>query len=138
MLVSEENTLLGIPRLMQVRVKNSSCTIPYLFKKHFRDCYNYFEEKEENKSSYGFQNRTGWHFESHSNSSKYGDVDYIVGFFGNYPTNSFVQELTMNDDNNRLIIHELIQGEWIDRATRAVIIEFSTYNPNLDMLCFTQ
>ena len=37
----------------------------------------------------------------------------------------------------RALIQELREGDYIDAFTRAVFVEFTTYNANLEVLCLT-
>ncbi|XP_063697771.1 polycystin-2-like protein 1 [Culicoides brevitarsis] len=130
--VADENKLLGPPRIVQVRVTNETCHVPDLFKNHFRECFGYFDDGNTDHKSFGYKNSSAWNYHGNKNNA------YIDGEFGFYPTSSFVQVLTLDHDTNKEIIDELYRGNWIDRATRAVFIEFSMYNANLDMLCFVQ
>ena len=34
-----------------------------------------------------------------------------------------------------MIIHELKEGLWVNRATRAVFIDFTVYNANVNLFC---
>lgn len=138
MYITEENKLLGPPRLMQIRVANSTCSVTPLFKNHFRNCYAYFNMRHEDKQSFSYKNRSAWHYQQDNQKNDNDGADYIRGHFGLYPTNSFGQVLSVDKEVNKAIIKELYAGNWIDRGTRAIIVEFSLYNANLDMLCFAQ
>lgn len=138
MYLTPENKLLGPPRLMQVRVTNDTTSVPSLFKNHFRDCYAYFDMKHEDKLSFGYRNSSAWHYQFENVKNDNDGVDFIRGHFGLYPTNSFVQVFSVEEETNKVILGNLYGGNWIDRRTRAVIVEFSLYNANLDMLCFIQ
>lgn len=138
MYITNENKLLGPPRLTQVRVASSTCIVPPLFKNHFRQCYAYFDREHENKESFGYKNSSAWHYQYGTHENDVEGVDYIRGRFGLYPTNSFGHVLSVDKASNKATIKELYDGNWIDRATRAIIVEFSVYNANLDMLSFAQ
>uniref|UniRef100_A0A336LV54 CSON005454 protein n=1 Tax=Culicoides sonorensis TaxID=179676 RepID=A0A336LV54_CULSO len=134
MFITSENHLLGPPRIMQSRISNTTCIATSLFKNHFQNCYAYFDKNFEDKLSFGFKNRSAWHFQHNVEDNQ----DYIQGRFGLYPTTGFKQVLSLDENENKAIFQELYNGNWIDRKTRMIIVEFSLYNANLDMLCFVQ
>lgn len=137
MYLTKENKLLGPPRLMQIRVKNDTCGVSSLFKHHFRDCYAYFTFDNEDTLSFGLKNGSAWNYQFGKGNDDDG-VDYVEGEFGYYPTNSFGQVLFLDKHLNEAILQELYDGKWIDRGTRAIIVEFSLFNANLDIFCFVQ
>lgn len=136
MYLTLENRLIGPPRLTQVRVTNDTCSVPPIFRNHFRNCYAYFDMWHEDKLSFSYKNSSAWQYQ-YDNVQNDG-ADNIRGHFGLYPTNSFTQVLSLKDELNKAIIRKLFDGNWIDRRTRAIIVEFSLYNANLDMFCFAQ
>lgn len=44
----------------------------------------------------------------------------------------------IGDNDNALLINELIEGDFITRATRAIIIKGTIYNPNTDLFYFIE
>lgn len=51
-------------------------------------------------------------------------------FYALYPGGGFVVWLGRNMANSEYVLNYLIENNWIDHLTRAIIIEFWTYNPN--------
>lgn len=46
------NRLLGVPRLRQLRVHNSSCSIPEMFKEVIKVCYDHYDNSIEDTSDF--------------------------------------------------------------------------------------
>lgn len=131
MYITAENMLLGPPRMSQARVKSDSCIVYKHISSYYNSCYTYFTRNVEDTQSFGFKNGSAWC------AGTSGGVS-IGGKLGSYPCGKFYHVFTQNEDAELAALSELQHGGWIDRSTRAVIIEFTIYNANLDMLCFTQ
>jgi len=61
------------------------------------------------------------------------DTNIYVGDYGSYGGDGYVYEFRgrLSDLQNNL--SQLHQLEWIDRQTRAVMIQVSLYNPNVEL-----
>ena len=57
----------------------------------------------------------------------------IVGFYGG---GGYVAKLDVNRDISEKIIQELKDNMWLDRKSRAVLIEFTTFNPNVNLFAY--
>lgn len=121
-LLYTENKLLGPPRLSQVRVGNVTCEISEFFPGHFNTCYPYYGDRHQS-GNVGISSGSG---------------SSVEGRMATYKVGIVFDLFTFNNDANRRLVDGLRNESWINRATRAVIIEFSIYNANLDMLCFVQ
>lgn len=55
-MVMHANRLLGVPRLRQLRVTNTSCSVPSKFKDAIKVCYNHYSSAIEDRTSFG----PGW------------------------------------------------------------------------------
>jgi hypothetical protein len=62
----------------------------------------------------------------------------VQGVFANYPGSGFVVELSSNASVSRNVIQLLIAQQWLDFKTRALFINFVTYNPDLDLFVITR
>ena len=58
-----------------------------------------------------------------------------VGKAGTYPGNGFTQNLFVTKKESQLMMAELKKNLWIGSGTRAVFIDFTVYNANLNMFC---
>lgn len=58
---------------------------------------------------------------------------YIVGKYGVYPGGGYIAPLGRNLKNSLINLKYLKKHKWLDRRTRAVFVEFLTYNPNVNL-----
>ena len=65
-----------------------------------------------------------------------GESDTVPkwGQFSFYPGGGFVADLGYENATGFAIIENLKSNEWLDRQTRAVIVEFSAFNPSVNVL----
>ena len=52
-----------------------------------------------------------------------------------YTGSGYYLDLDITRENTTKMLEELHSGEWTDHSTRAVIIEFTLYNANLNFFC---
>lgn len=98
------------------------------FQKTIFSCYNsyaeYLEEREELRNLTGFK----WlPINSFARNSIWGAIATYSGDGG------YIVDLGLNKSIARQTIQKLKQNLWIDRGTRAVFIDFTTYNPNINL-----
>lgn len=132
--IMNENILLGTVRLRQLRVRNDSCTVPGIFKNLFSDCYDFYSSSSQDQRSFGLKAGTAWTY----HTSQELDGFFTWAKFQFYPGSGYFQELTESCEKNRLILQNLHENGWINRGTRAVFIEFTIYNPNINVFCVTK
>lgn len=60
---------------------------------------------------------------------------YTWGIVSYYPGGGYIVDLSNTTNESHKIIEHLKNTIWIDRGTRAVIIEFTVYNANINMFC---
>ncbi|XP_076315760.1 polycystin-2-like protein 1 [Tachypleus tridentatus] len=125
------NRLLGAPRLRQLRVRNDSCTIPEEFKRAISDCYSVYSSNNEATQSYGVYDGTAWNYNS---AEKLGGSNYW-GTLAWYGKGGFYVDLGVNRSKTEEILMELKLYRWIDQATRAVFLDFTVYNANVNLFC---
>ena len=58
--IYNENKLLGVPRLRQLKVRKDSCTVHEDFKTEISECYDVYSEKEEQQDQFGLENGTAY------------------------------------------------------------------------------
>jgi polycystin 1 len=63
------------------------------------------------------------------------ESSYYSGQFGTYNTGGFIQNLGQSLDETTNILNFLQSNNWIDRGTRAVFLDLTTYNANLNLFC---
>ncbi|CAF3684254.1 unnamed protein product [Adineta steineri] len=124
----KSNRLIGWVTMRQLRIKSQSCQYDY-------------SSSNEDKQSYqpGWSNET---IETYSlfitesfqyQSSKDLDTYTYVGDHGSYPGSGYVYEFRGRLSDLQSNLSQLHTLGWIDNQTRAVIIELSLYNPNVQL-----
>ncbi|XP_078421465.1 polycystin-2-like protein 1 [Cetorhinus maximus] len=124
-----ENILLGVPRIRQIKVMNNSCVVHKDFRKDITGCYDVYTADNEKKSP--IKNATAWIYYSESElggSSHWGKLTVYSG-------GGYYQDLKTNMDESAVILQDLKDSLWLDRGTRAVFIDFSVYNANINLFC---
>lgn len=56
-----------------------------------------------------------------------------AGTFGTYPGAGFYQDLSTTRAKTKAIVEGLKENRWIDRGTRVVFLDFTIYNPNVNL-----
>ncbi|XP_068717180.1 polycystin-1-like protein 2 [Montipora capricornis] len=144
---NKNSILLGMPRLRQLRVKKDSCIVPELARDSVKHCNDYYSLGEEDKTRYHLP---GWKpFEGSKDWANFSGLcpapwNYVLqdqlhnspswGFFDVYSGGGFVADLGYNRSTAAKVIDNLHEYSWIDRQTRAVVLEFVIYNPNTGYL----
>ncbi|XP_053307032.1 polycystic kidney disease 2-like 1 protein [Spea bombifrons] len=126
-----ENLLLGVPRLRQLKVENNSCVVHKDFQEDITGCYDVYSKDKEDKSPFGLFNGTAWNYfteDELGGSSHWGKIATYSG--GGYYIDL---ERTKNDSLRELQI--LKSNLWLNRGTRAVFVDFSVYNANINLFC---
>ncbi|KAM6940301.1 polycystin-2 isoform 1-T1 [Xenentodon cancila] len=129
-----ENLLLGVPRLRQVKVRNESCSIHKDLRDEVQDCYNIYTPSNEDTSSFGPKNGTAWLYTTESEmngSSHWGQVSKYGG-------GGYYQDLSRTKEESAVQLQFLKNHLWLDRGTRAVFLDFSVYNGNINLFCIAR
>lgn len=133
------NRLIGWPIMRQLRIKPDSCRIPTSVQQLFTHCYDDYSFSNEEKKSFepGWTtNQTNQTYNSViQRAFKYRSSDeldtYIyIGKHDTYNSGGYVYEFRGRLSYLQSNLSQLHQLQWIDGQTRAVIIQFSLYNPN--------
>ncbi|XP_072246403.1 polycystin-2-like protein 1 [Leuresthes tenuis] len=130
-LIYYENMLLGVPRVRQIKIKNNSCKVHKDFREEIMGCFDVYNEKKEDDLNFGLINGTAWtyHTEKEIKGSSYW------GLLTTYSGAGYYRDLSRTKEESADILMELVDNLWLDRGTRAVFIDFSTYNANINMFC---
>lgn len=127
-----ENKLLGVPRMRQIRVRNDSCIVPSDFKRAIKQCYDVYSTGAEDTEPFGIDNNsTAWTYftEKEMNGSSHW------GKIGTYSGAGSFQDLGLNRTHSAEILASLREDLWIQRGTRAIFIDFTVYNANINLFC---
>ncbi|OPJ84408.1 polycystic kidney disease 2-like 1 protein [Patagioenas fasciata monilis] len=126
-----ENLLLGVPRMRQLKVKNNSCVVHDDFKEEISGCYDVYSEDKEEKVSFGLINGTAWRY--HSEKELGGSSHW--GRLTSYSGGGYYIDLKLTREESAEALQILKEKLWLDRGTRAVFIDFSVYNANINLFC---
>ncbi|XP_012737948.2 polycystin-2 isoform X1 [Fundulus heteroclitus] len=129
-----ENLLLGVPRLRQVKVRNESCSVHEDLRDEVQDCYNIYTPSNEDTAPFGPKNGTAWVYtpESEMNSSSHW------GQVSKYGGGGYYQDLSRTKEESANRLQFLRDNLWLDRGTRAVFLDFSVYNGNINLFCIAR
>ncbi|CAF4734744.1 unnamed protein product, partial [Rotaria socialis] len=141
----------GAPRIRQLRVKDNSCRIHRRFKhiiSHCRNDYNWFDDDTKHytsrwetvldKNTPNLNNETNnqekrcktpWCYQS----SIYTKSDPLSAIYKTYKGGGYVVSLGRTYEKALSVLDELHSQNWLDQLTRAVIIDFSLYNANVNL-----
>ncbi|KAF1756231.1 hypothetical protein GCK72_012684 [Caenorhabditis remanei] len=127
-----ENRLLGEPRIRMLRVTNDSCTVMKSFQREIKECFANYEEKYEDKTNVADGSVDAYIY---ATSKELENFD-TVGTISTYGGGGFVQRLPVSGSTEaQSAIATLKANRWIDRGTRAIVVDFALYNANINLFC---
>ncbi|XP_062613252.1 location of vulva defective 1-like [Saccostrea cucullata] len=139
----------GPARLRQVRMQTGKCQYTHLPWSY--PCIDTYSEKDEDQHLYCLQwrsfNDTLCGRESYrgrfytAEAWEYTDASEIWGLsrdgeYNTYSGGGYILKFVKNRVNAHLLLDEIVQYKWINRNTRAVFLEFTTYNPNVNLFVY--
>ncbi|TRY56170.1 hypothetical protein DNTS_002527 [Danionella cerebrum] len=133
-LIYYENLLLGVPRLRQLKVRNESCSVHEDLRDEVYDCYDAYSPANEDKAPFGPKNSTAWRY---SEQGILGESTHW-GLVSTYGGGGYYQDLSRTREKTVSEIQELKNNLWLDRGTRAVFLDFSVYNGNVNLFCIVR
>ena len=126
--------------------KKDSCTLHGPFKSILTTCTENLNSQSQLMENFGFewsqfsQNYSPPHgYQYLYDSFQYRDADALQGFsykgqFNTYDGSGYVFALRGSLDFLKGNLSLLRQMNWIDAQTRAIFVEFSAYNPNINLV----
>ncbi|KAM6955775.1 polycystin-1-like protein 2 [Lycodopsis pacificus] len=135
--------LVGNARLRQLRVQRNSCEIAGPMLQLAPDCNAPFSWEVEDMGSYD----TGWNHSVRDNISTSASSPWtyqtqsqlraypIWGKMVLYRGGGYVAELGPDSQNASSTLEYLFRNTWLDIYTRAVFVEFTVYNANVNLFC---
>lgn len=126
-----ENLLLGVPRIRQLKVQNNSCVVHTDFRDDISGCYDVYSKEKEDTNIFGLLNGTAWRYSSKGDlggSSHWGKITSYSGA-------GYYKDLEITKHQSAEALQTLKENLWLDRGTRAVFIDFSVYNANINLFC---
>ncbi|XP_026519500.1 polycystic kidney disease protein 1-like 2 [Terrapene carolina triunguis] len=134
--------LVGSARIRQVRVKGNTCPIAPKLQGSVQECHATYSPQAEDTSDYGehwnisaFDNSSdlssAWHYQSQSKLRGHP----VWGKLAIYRGGGYVVHLGTDPKNATRILQYLFNNVWLDTFTRAVFVEFTIYNANVNLFC---
>eukprot|EP00076_Gallus_gallus_P045247 XP_025010785.1 polycystic kidney disease 2-like 2 protein isoform X3 [Gallus gallus] len=128
-----ENLLLGVAQIRQLKVRNNTCSIYPYFQPFLKSCYSRYSYKAEDKSDFGLKDEPEWKYVSASSFSP-----WYWGSVGFYRSGGFIVTLPRSKQESMEKLASLRKNGWITHGTRAVFIDFSTFNANINLFCIVR
>lgn len=126
----DENFILGIPRLRQIRVNNTHCRRTIELDSSNFTCYATYDKPIEYRDS--FSSPTGEKYQY--TSPKITSAFSLSHIEGPYDRGGFIYQFRMNKSSNDEQIIKLQKNQWFDLSTRAMFIEVFSFNPNTELV----
>ncbi|XP_076879791.1 polycystin-1-like protein 2 isoform X2 [Brachyhypopomus gauderio] len=138
-----KSKLVGSARLRQVRVQKGSCQTAACMRSSVPDCNAPYSWEAEDTGSYGpgwsrstyssgAESRlTPWQYQSQSSLRAHP----VWGSVAMYRGGGFVVDLGSDLQNASSLLQYLFENTWLDVYTRAVFVEFTVYNANVNLFC---
>ncbi|XP_072403908.1 polycystin-1-like protein 2 [Chiloscyllium punctatum] len=134
--------LLGSPRIRQVRIKPTPCPVPTRLVDSIQECRAPYSYGDEDMLDFGSKGNfsvnteslwlaSAWHYQSESQLKGYP----VWGKIALYRGGGFVAELGTENKTADRIINYLKENTWVDMYTRAIFVEFTVYNANVNLFC---
>ncbi|GAB1293700.1 Polycystic kidney disease protein 1-like 2 [Apodemus speciosus] len=134
--------LVGSAHIRQVRVRESSCPVAQRLQDSFDGCHAPYSLDVEDLADYG----EGWNVSTYNVSSGFPQVwqyqsqsqrqGYPVwGKLTVYGGGGYVVPLGTDHQSASRILQYLFDNSWLDTLTRAVFVEFTVYNANVNLFC---
>ena len=116
-----------------------SCEVQELFQNIVISCFDFYSPTKEEKGSWIDPRKMNgssvlcpenWEYNA---DRRFGGFN-SWGRFAVYSGGGYVANLGYNKLTAKRIINDLKENHWVDRQTRAVLVEFSLYNPPSNLL----
>ncbi|XP_039081859.1 polycystic kidney disease protein 1-like 2 [Hyaena hyaena] len=134
--------LVGSAQIRQVRVRESSCSLAPQLQASLHGCRAPYSLDAEDLSDYGegwnasvLNSSNGlsqaWQYQSQRQRRGYP----IWGKLTVYRGGGYVAPLGTDHKSSSRILQYLFDNTWLDSLTRAVFVEFTVYNANVNLFC---
>uniref|UniRef100_H0Z296 Polycystin 1 like 2/pseudo n=1 Tax=Taeniopygia guttata TaxID=59729 RepID=H0Z296_TAEGU len=134
--------LVGSARIRQVRVKGDTCPISPRLHHIVEECHAPYSLQTEDTSVYGEHWNTSaldnssdlssaWQYQSQSKLRGHPSWGKLAIYSGG----GYVVHLGTDPKNASRILQYLFNNVWLDTFTRAVFVEFTVYNANVNLFC---
>ncbi|XP_066271637.1 polycystin-1-like protein 2 [Branchiostoma lanceolatum] len=137
-----QSVMVGSARIRQLRVSVGQCMVPTKFRFNILECNVDYTQHNEEKRSF----QPGWQLDSTINHTLINE-DLVespwvyqnpnnglstAAEMSSYDSGGYVAELSDSHEAALDAIEELEKSNWIDRYTRAIVVEFTLFNANVN------
>ncbi|XP_078256897.1 polycystin-1-like protein 2 [Rhinoraja longicauda] len=134
--------LVGSARFRQLRIKNVGCRVPAKLRSTVEGCHGQYSLDNEDRSVYGLhwnmtavQNSSSldyiWQYKSQSELRSYP----VWGKLAMYRGGGYIAELGADAQDAYRVLQYMFDNSWLDTYTRAIFVEFTVYNANVNLFC---
>ncbi|PAA60628.1 hypothetical protein BOX15_Mlig030870g5 [Macrostomum lignano] len=130
-----ETVLLGVAQIRQVRVGNRTCKVAKPFRGVIGWCHGPYSADNAHRGA--FQGRGGgsgmaWVYQNEAHLDGSGSYSGAVATYEGGGYRALLQPTWAASEQT---LRNLFDSLWLDRSTRAVFIDFTMYNPNVNLFC---
>nr|DBA16985.1 TPA: hypothetical protein GDO54_002506 [Pyxicephalus adspersus] len=137
--------LVGSARLRQVRVKKDTCPVSSFLQSTIDDCRAPYSLDREDIEHYG----EGWNSSAFTNATNADSAWYYRsqsklrghptwGRLTTYRGGGYVVHLGSDKTTAHRVLQYLFNNVWLDDFTRALFVEFTIYNANVNLFCIVR
>ncbi|XP_004626039.1 polycystic kidney disease protein 1-like 2 [Octodon degus] len=134
--------LVGGAHIRQVRVRESSCALAPQLRAPRSGCRPPYSPDGEDRANYGEDWNASalgssgrlpqaWRYQSQSQRRGFP----VWGRLALYPGGGYVVPLGTERQSTARVLRYLFDHTWLDTLTRAVFVEFTVYNANVNLFC---
>ncbi|XP_062032025.1 polycystin-1-like protein 2 [Lepus europaeus] len=134
--------LVGSAQIRQVRVRQGSCPLAQQLQASLDGCRAPYSLDVEDLTDYG----EGWNASALNNSNSFPQAwQYLSqsqrqgyptwGKLAVYGGGGYVVSLSSDRQKASRVLQYLFDNTWLDTQTRAVFVEFTVYNANVNLFC---
>ena len=134
--------VIGVARLRQLRVEPTCIPVIYI-RLLIPECYAEYAWSDEDSMNYNgsWRRPIGYATGSPPDSTSRWSYQYAMdlqtmpapGVYATYAGGGYITELPANTTHAQNVIDNLMAESWVDRRTRAVIVELNIYNPHSNL-----
>ncbi|KAL4239324.1 hypothetical protein ACF0H5_000141 [Mactra antiquata] len=137
----KQSRLMGYAVLRQVRTMPNTCKVPYPMDKVIEECNELYNMRNEEGRDFG----VGWTPLDVNNSREeyqYMSASELNGYpfwgdSGMYGGGGYVVKLKKGYYDMVQDLEQLHNEQWIDKYTRAIFLEFTVYNPSINLFAIS-
>eukprot|EP00079_Xenopus_tropicalis_P034906 XP_017948677.1 PREDICTED: polycystic kidney disease protein 1-like 2 [Xenopus tropicalis] len=137
--------LVGGARMRQIRIKKDSCPVASVLQSTIDNCRAPYsldaEEMGHYDGSWNFSAITNatdvnspWYYQNHSKLRGHP----TWGKLATYRGGGYVADLGNERKYAHRVLQDLFSNIWLDSYTRAVFVEFTVYNANVNLFCIVK